>query len=102
MLNLNIELEPETEKKIKRILGQLTDKKAFFQNMIDHQTNELRKGIVNIEADLKKFEHKYHQPTKDFYRKFANGELEDGDDFMIWAGIYEMQQESKRKLAELE
>ena len=39
--------------------------------------------------------------SETFYRKFDQGELEDSQDFMIWSGIYEMQQESKSQLEQL-
>jgi chromosome segregation and condensation protein ScpB len=102
MLNLNFKLQPQTEKKIKRILDQHPDKEIFFQDVIKNQINELKHGINNIEIDLRKFEQKYQQATKDFYRQFTNGELEDKEDFIVWAGIYEMQLENKKKLVELE
>lgn len=36
--------------------------------------------------------------SENFYTKFEKGEVDDSHDFMIWAGIYEMQLESKIKL----
>lgn len=51
---------------------------------------------------MKKFEQKYRLSTEEFYRKFKSGELGDDEDFILWSGIYEMQQESNRRLAELE
>ncbi|NIM18588.1 MAG: hypothetical protein GTO45_41955 [Candidatus Aminicenantes bacterium] len=101
-MNLDIELQPQTEQKIRRILDQHSDKETFFQHIIENQINELKNGIINIEIDLKKFEQKYRQSTKDFYQGFTNGKLDDSEDFVTWAGIYEMQLENKRRLAELE
>lgn len=102
MLNWNFELQPEIEEKMKLILDQYPDKESFFQDIINNQVNELMNGIHNIEIDLKEFEKKYQRSTEDFYRQFKNGELDDRDDFIVWSGIYEMQSENKRKLAELE
>jgi hypothetical protein len=36
-----------------------------------------------------------------FYRNFNAGQTEDSSDFILWAGIYEMQQSCKQKLKEL-
>lgn len=101
-MNLNVDLKPQTEQKIKRILEQYQDKEIFFQDIIENKINELKNGIINIEIDLKKFEKKYHLSTEDFYRQFISGDLEDEEDYITWSGIYEMQLKNKEKLAELE
>jgi hypothetical protein len=102
MLNLNLNLKPDTEKKIKQILAQLSDQDIFFQDIINHRISELKKGIVNKGIDLQKFEEKYNLSSEEFYRKFGNGELGDDEDFMVWSGIYEMQQQDRQTLTELE
>lgn len=102
MLNWNFELQPEIEEKMQLILDQYPDKESFFQDIINNQVNELMNGIHNIEIDLKEFEKKYQRSTENFYRQFKNGELDDRNDFIVWSGIYEMQLENKKKLAELE
>jgi hypothetical protein len=102
MINWNFELQPEIEEKMQLILDQYPDKESFFQDIINNQVNELMNGIHNIEIDLKEFEKKYQRSTEDFFRQFKNGELDDRNDFIVWSGIYEMQLENKRKLAELE
>jgi hypothetical protein len=102
MLNLDFALQPETEKKIKRILDQYPDKEVFFQDVIKNQINELKNGIHNIEIDLSEFEQKHQLASEEFYRKFSNGELDDREEFMIWSGIYEMRLANQQKLVELE
>jgi len=102
MLYLEFQLEPQTESKIKKILENYSDKEVFFKDIIQKEINDLKNGIINIEMDLKKFESKYNLTTGEFYRKFKEGELGDEEDFLIWAGIYEMQIDSKKKLSELE
>ncbi|MCK4764766.1 MAG: hypothetical protein KAW12_21385 [Candidatus Aminicenantes bacterium] len=97
MLNLSVELQPKTEQKIKKILDQHSDKEVFFQESIESQVNELKNGIINIEIDLKEFEHRYQLSSCEFYRQFKEGELGDEEDFITWAGIYEMQLENKKK-----
>jgi hypothetical protein len=102
MLNIDFSLQPETEQKMKRILDQYPDKEVFFRDIIKNQINELKNGIHNIEIDLKELEQRYQLSSEDFYHQFKNGELGDQEDFMLWAGIYEMQLENKKKLVELE
>jgi hypothetical protein len=102
MVNIDFVLQPETERKIKRVLDQYPDKEAFFQDIIKHRINELKNGIHNIEIDLKEFEEKYRLSSEDFYHRFRDGKLDDQEDFMVWSGIYEMQLQNKKELLELE
>ena len=39
--------------------------------------------------------------SEDFYNKFEKGEADDSSDFIIWAGIYEMQLNSKNELRDI-
>jgi len=102
MINLSVELQPETEQKFIRIMCQYPDKEEFFRDIIRYQIEELKNGIHNIEIDLKDLEEKYRFSTEEFYRKFTNGELDDAEDFILWSGIYEMQLDNKKKLSEIE
>ncbi|MCF8459170.1 MAG: hypothetical protein K9G46_00460 [Flavobacteriales bacterium] len=95
---LNFNLSPTTEKRLKKILAAHSDVDAFFKNAIDYQINELKKELLNISSDLKKFEVKQGLKSKDFYSDFQAGKRADDEDDMIWAGIYEMQLKSKERL----
>ena len=99
MVQLN--LSKKTEKRLKQILSLQNDEDSFFNKMIDFHINELKLSILNIEKDLKKFEKKYGMSSESFYHKFSNGEIDDSDDFIVWAGIYEMFIRDKEKLLKL-
>ena len=101
MLNLNVELQPETEQKLIRIMEHYSDKETFFQEIIRYQVDELKNSIHNIEVDLRELEQKYDLSSEEFYRRFTNGELGDAEEYILWSGIYEMQLENKKKLTEL-
>jgi len=101
MQNLNLKLKPKIGKKLISILKRYSNKEKFFDDVIKYEISELKKGIVNIEIELKKYEKKYNFSTEEFYQKFKKGESGDNDDFMIWSGIYEMQLRNKSKLEEL-
>lgn len=96
MLELNV--NPKTEERLKRILAQHGDQEAFAQNFIAFQMAELKKAIVNIRLDLNQFEEQYRQSTEDFYEQFTAGRLDDREDFMIWAGVYELLRKNTREL----
>ena len=101
MLNLQLDVQPQTEQRLKKLLESLHDQEVFAQNMIDYHMTELRKGMLNIRLDLKQFEDKYQLSSENFYRKFEGGKYDDREDFIIWAGLYEMFYENKLRLQEL-
>ena len=101
MLNLQLKLRPETEQRLKRILGYTHDQEMFAQNIIAYQIAELKRGNLNIRPDLKQFEEKYQMNTDAFYRQFEQGKLEDSEDYMIWAGLYEMLEKNATRLQEI-
>lgn len=101
MVNIQLQLQPEMEERLRKILAQYPDQDVFAQNIIAYQITELKRAILNIRLDLHQFEQKYQLETEEFYQQFQTGSLEDTEDFMIWAGIYEMFQENSRKLEEL-
>ena len=101
MQNFNFKLKPKTEKKLLSILKRYSNKEKFFDDVIKYEISELKKGIMNIEIEIKKYEKKYALSSNDFYQKFEKGKLGDKNDFMIWSGIYEMQLRNKSKLEEL-
>ncbi|OQX99208.1 MAG: hypothetical protein B6I24_03270 [Bacteroidetes bacterium 4572_128] len=98
---ISIELSYKTEKRLKQILLVQSNKDKFFRKIIDFQIDELKLGLYNIKKDLDEFEKKYLIDTKLFYKKFQAGEIDDKDDFMIWAGIYEMFLRDKQILEKL-
>ncbi len=51
---------------------------------------EIPQKMADLEDHLKSFEEKYQIPSKDFYRQFQAGELEDSADFFEWNTYYEM------------
>ena len=102
MVNIKLQLQPKTEERLRKILAQYHNQEAFAQNIIAYQITELKRAILNIRLDLQQFEQKYQLETEKFYRQFQTGLLEDTEDFMLWAGIYEMFQENSRKLKELQ
>lgn len=93
-----LQLQAETERRLKQILSQYNDVELFAQNIITYQIVELKKATLNIRLDLQAYEQKYQQSSDTFYQKFMRGKLDDSEDFIVWAGIYEMLLDNKRQL----
>ena len=49
-----------------------------------------RLGFDELSERLRAYEEKYGYSTIEFYRRYANGELGDDDDLMMWAGLYHL------------
>ena len=54
-MEINLNLEKETEKKFEKILSQYGDNERFAQSIINREILELKRGIVSMEIDLKDF-----------------------------------------------
>lgn len=80
-----------------RVLGGdlMTDK--FY----DYHINRLKREISRMQYALNRFEQKYELSSEEFHKKLENGELGDDMDFVQWSGIYELQLDSKKQLAQL-
>jgi hypothetical protein len=101
MFNLQLQVDPKTEQRLKAILAHMQNEETFAQNIIAYQIAELQKSLLNIRLDLKGFEEKYKQPSKEFYRLYEQGQTDDSEDTMLWAGLYEMLRNNEERLREL-
>ena len=102
MLDLHLDVRPKTAQRLRRILELSPDSETFAQNVIAYQIAELRRGILNVRLDLKEFEEKYQFSTEDFYRQFNQGAIDDREDYVVWAGLYEILHRNEERLQGLE
>lgn len=102
MLHLNLNVRRKTARRLKKVLEYSRNEESFAQNVIAYQVAELKRAILNLRVDLKSFEEKYRLASADFYKKFGKGKLDDREDYMLWAGMWEMLDKNEKKLQELE
>ncbi|NOH02873.1 MAG: hypothetical protein HND47_13395 [Chloroflexi bacterium] len=98
MLHLNLNIRPKTAKRLKKVLEFSRDEESFAQNVIAYQVVELKRGILNIKIDLKSYEEKYKMTSAGFYKQFAQGKLDDREDYILWAGLYELLDKNEKQL----
>ncbi len=98
---LNLTLQPVTETRLKRVLALYGDDEHFARQVIAYQTAELKRTVLGLRLDLQAFEKQYQIPTAQFYNRFQAGELGDREDFMLWAGAYELLRGNEARLSEL-
>jgi hypothetical protein len=102
MLNLELNIQPATERRLRQLMSQIGDQEMFAQNIIAFQVHELKRGILNLRLDLKKFEEQYEMPSDVFYGQFEQGGMDDREDYMLWSGLYEMWQDNQQRLQALQ
>ena len=101
MFNLQLHISPKTEQRLRAILASAQDEEAFAQNIIAYQITELKKAVINIRLDLKEFEKKYNLSSEEFYQKYLQGQSDDSEDAMLWAGLCEILRENERRLCDI-
>jgi hypothetical protein len=101
MINLQLSIQPETEKRLKKILNSVENQENFAQGIIDYQITELEKSILSLKLDLTKFEEQYQMTSAEFYQQFCQDNLGDEADFIVWSGLYEMWCQNETYLSEL-
>ena len=102
MLNLNLNLRPKTAKRLKKVLEYSRDEETFAQNVIAYQVAELKRGILNLKVDIKAYEKKHKLSSAAFYKRFSQGKMDDREEYMLWAGLYELLNKNEKKLQGLE
>ncbi len=102
MLSLQLDVQPATEQRLRRLMSQVADQETFARNVIAFQVHELKRGILNLRLDLKKFEEQYQMPSEVFYSQFEQGVADDREDYMLWSGLYEMLRDNQQRLQELQ
>jgi len=102
MLNFNLNVRPKTAKRLKKVLEYSRDEEAFAQSFIAYQIAELRRAILNLRLEMKTFEERYGMSSAKFQKKFNQGQMDDSEDFILWAGMCEMLEKNEGRLQGLE
>jgi|YNPBryantNP2012_1023418.scaffolds.fasta_scaffold21262_3 hypothetical protein len=78
------------------------DVRFLVQSAIASEIAKLELGLALAQQRLRPFEHKYHVSSEHFIAEFAAEDLEGGDDeYVRWAGEYQLKQRLETKLARL-
>lgn len=102
MLNLQLNVQPKTAQRLRRILELHPDEESFAQHIISYQITELKRSIIDLRIDILEYEKKYQLTSDDFYHRFNQGNTDDSDDYILWAGLYEMLRKNEKRLQALQ
>lgn len=101
MAQITIELDTSLAGKLDSLIRFFGGKDMMFNKFIEFHRKNTQREIAKIQVDLDAYEQKYDMASDVFYEAFERGDLDDARDYILWSGIYEMQQDSKRRLDEL-
>ena len=96
---VKIELDSAIASKFDAYIQLFGSKEVLFDEFIAYCIHRIKRGIARMQLDLEIYEKKYNMNTLDFYKQFEAGALGDENDFMLWAGIYELQLDTKNRLS---
>ncbi|MBI3596537.1 MAG: hypothetical protein HY203_05225 [Nitrospirae bacterium] len=63
---------------------------TLLQEAISNELKLIQTGIDQLQAEIRTFEQKYRQSSKEFFRKYQQGKAGDQSDFIDWAGLYQL------------
>ena len=101
MRQVALELQNNIAEKFDMYVKLFGSNELMFDKFLNYHVNRLKREISRMQTSLKKYEEKYDMSTNQFYKLFEKGEIGDDKDYMLWAGIYELQMDSKQKLTQL-
>lgn len=74
---------------------------SLLDNAVKVEIRNIEIGVKKSLQKIEKFERKYKMSSDKFYVAFSNGELGDDEDFMEWAGEYEILQDLRQDIPKL-
>lgn len=98
MSQITINLDSDTAHKFNSFVQAFGSKELLFEKFIEYHKSKLNREIAAMQLDLDTFEEKYSMNSEEFFQRFEAGQLGDEKDFIVWSGLYELQQDSKQKL----
>lgn len=102
MFNVNLNVEPQTARRLRKVLEFSGGEEAFARKVIEYQAAELKRALLNLRLDLKAFEAKHQMSSHAFYEQYCQGKMSDDEDYMLWAGLIEMVKNNEMRLQGLE
>lgn len=91
MTSLSVDVKSEIARQA--LIGALSREQTLSRN-----------AISRTKKRLKEYERRYGMKTEEFYERFKSGELGDMDDYVDWAGEYELLkhvEEEEREIARM-
>jgi hypothetical protein len=98
MSQITINLDSHTAEKFNSFVQAFGSKELLFEKFIEYHKNKLIREIAAMQIDLDAFENNITCIAKSFFKGLRTGQLGDENDFILWAGLFELQRDSKERL----
>jgi len=66
--------------------------RAILSEALDRQQRMLQAALLQTKENLHTFEVRYHQDSASFFSLYQKGKVDDRDDYVDWAGEYQILQ----------
>lgn len=70
----------------------------LLREALNRELKILRSGLAKTQENLKHFEKLYKMSSEKFFRNYQNGQLDDRNDFIDWAGEYHLYQSLREQM----
>ena len=74
---------------------------SLVQAALEREREKLLFAIMRTKEELTRFEKRYRSSSVKFFRRYQTGKLDDRNDYIDWAGEYQIYLILKEKLANL-
>ncbi|MCD6484107.1 MAG: hypothetical protein J7L47_03235 [Candidatus Odinarchaeota archaeon] len=71
--------------------------KELLKSALEAKLRQIELSLQRTLMKLETFEKKYNMESRIFYNQFIKGKLQESDDFIDWAGEYEIYRELKKE-----
>ncbi|NUM76871.1 hypothetical protein HUU40_21120 [candidate division KSB1 bacterium] len=75
--------------------------RGLVQSALQRERENLNFALARTEGELARFEKRYRVPSAKFYRRYRAGKFDDRDDFIDWAGEYQIYLLLKKQISSL-
>ena len=76
--------------------------RTILREALDRQQKMLQTALQKTKENLNLFENRYHLDSTSFFAQYQRGETDDRDDYIDWAGEYQILQSIQNQLDCLE
>lgn len=101
MGQVSINVDSHIARKLEKLSHLIGDQNTILDSFFEYQRQKAAHEALLLMADLEGYEQQYNMSSLTFYEAFTSGQLEDNQDFIIWAGLFEMWQASQKTLEAL-
>ncbi len=75
---------------------------SIVENALQREKKLLQTALKRTKDNLRKFEDKYRMSSQKFFQLYQAGKTDDRDDYINWAGEYQIYQSIDEKIQDIE